>query len=347
VLGHVTCPSGTLILTDMGYLRDWSGLEPPQRVPEEIADPELRASIAAGQDFTITGPDADQAARALGLQSFTYVYDIPRHGIPQIEERFTIKARGFNARLEREPNRVPHRERARRAASHGGGDFMINGVWSTAVGGIPTDHKLSVMGRKYDYGGVVGRRWADLAIVLDSDGPRAEGRRIGLIGVDWARILIADADALNKWVHNDSLDGQADVAFWGRDADEAGTRFGGEPLSDGTKGWWNLDVDDAKSRALALIHWLTESNRRIMVDYRPHSHHYLLMEQIRRDPDVFGVGKLELAGAHLLALETSWGDGIFPVFADEDPDGRSLEVRVGLGDEDRRAKTEAVLGRSR
>ena len=118
-LGEVTVPSGTLIVTDMGYLGTWSGSNPPAHVPEQITDPVLRESIAAAQDFRVVGPDAEAAARALNLQSLTFVYDIPRHGVPSVSARFesAIKEHGLDARLEPEASRVPHRERARRAAA--------------------------------------------------------------------------------------------------------------------------------------------------------------------------------------------------------------------------------------
>lgn len=241
-LGEVTVPSGTLIVTDMGYLGTWSGSNPPAHVPGQITDPVLRESIAAAQDFRVVGPDAEAAARALNLQSLTFVYDIPRHGVPSVSARFEsaikIKEHGFDARLEPEASRVPHRERARRAAAAGGADFLIDGVWSVAIGNLPTDRPLKVTAVRQEYGEGVGPRWSD--ITTDVDSRPDTNSRVGLVGVDWARMIVIDADALESWVHERSLDGLADVAFWGRDVERAREVFGGDDLEGRTVGWTNL-----------------------------------------------------------------------------------------------------------
>lgn len=344
-LGEITLPSGTLVVTDMGYLGSWSGSAPPSHVPDQITDPELRANIAAAQDFRLVGPDAEFAARAVDLQSLTYVYDIPRHGVSTIVDRYkeAIDKHRLDAKFESEVQRVPHRERARRAAAAGGADFIIDGVWSVAVGDLPTDRPMKVTGRRRDYGEGVGPRWSDVTVEIgESQGPSET--LIGQVGVDWARIILIDADALRSWVHDTSLDGLADVAYWGRDISHARAAFGGNDLEDRTIGWENLPEADAQDLAVRIEKWRHSPDRRLMVDYRPHSHHYQVMRQIRRG-DEFGMGTIELGGALAVAFHTSWGDGIFPVFRD----GSSQQmdaIRIQLGDEDRRQRTQA-LGLSR
>lgn len=65
-----------------------------------------------------------------------------------------------------------------------------------------------------------------------------------VVGVDWARLIFADLDALSSWQHADSIDGLADVAFWGRDADEAARALDAPMLGtageDGVRGWREL-----------------------------------------------------------------------------------------------------------
>jgi hypothetical protein len=67
-----------------------------------------------------------------------------------------------------------------------------------------------------------------------------------------------------------------------------------------------------------------------------------LLEQARRS--VHGAGELELAGARLLLFFTSWGDGLYPVIVESSADGVPVAVRVQLGDEERRLRTERVFG---
>jgi hypothetical protein len=44
-------------------------------------------------------------------------------------------------------------------------------------------------------------------------------------------------------------------------------------------------------------------------------------------------GGIDVGGSHLLFALTSWGDGIFPVYADYDGAGGLVAVRLALGDE--------------
>jgi hypothetical protein len=337
-LGIITVPSGILVMTDMGYLGSWSGSASPSRVPDQITDPELRASIAAAQDYRLVGRDAEAAARVVDLQSLTYVYDIPRHGVPAIMARYeeAIKEHGFDARLEREPSRVPHRERARRAAAAGGADFIIDGVWSVAVGGIPTARPLPVVGHRRDYGEGVGPRWSEVKIEIEQDQISNNRARLGLMGVDWARIIAIDLEALGSWVHERSLDGLADVAYWGRDASAAHAAFGGNELEDRTTGWSNLPEAEALELAVRIEQWQRAPNHKLVVDYRPHSHHYQVTQQIGPGGE-FGVGWIEVGGASVVAFHTSWGDGVYPVYRTGTSD-RPSGLQIELGDEARRQR---------
>ena len=114
------------------------------RVPDQITDPDPRASVGAAQDFRLVGPDVEKAARANGAQSLTFVYDIPRHGVPMLTARYedAFKKHGLDVALVPEPARVPHHERAERAAAAGGADFIIDGGRSVAIKDLPTDRPL-------------------------------------------------------------------------------------------------------------------------------------------------------------------------------------------------------------
>jgi hypothetical protein len=334
-LGSITAPSGTLLIGDMGYLDMWSGTKPPH-VPPTIEDERVRDLIANARDFRIVGADAPRAAAVFGRQSLTYVYDIPDEDGLRSAFQDAIREHGFNARLEVEEHRVPHRERARRAAAAGGADFIINGVWFVAVGGLATDTPMPVVAHRKDYGDGVGPRWEHVELRVSDARPTAT-ETLGYVGVDWARLILTDADAIEAWEHDEPLDGKADVAFWGADAETCAAIFSAQALPEGVFGWEDLPLEEALDRGLAIEQWMQREGKRMAVDFRPHSHHYLMMRQVRASADEAGM--LALGDAITLGLMTSWGDGVFPVQADRSADGQLVAVRVVLGDEDRRART--------
>lgn len=338
VLGHVTVPCGTLVVGDMGYLYMWSGLELP-RVADRGEERRVLDAMTNARDLAFVGVDAEKAARTLNLQSLTYLYDIPAHGVEALQTKLAqaTAANHLYARIE-ETARVPHRERARRAAEVGGSDFLIFGVSFIAVGGIPRRRPLPVIGNLYDMGGPTGPRWANVELRA-SDQPVTETKQIGFVGVDMARLIFADADALGSWLHDEPIDGLADVVFWGRDAASAAEELGA-PATDDGYGWVNLEVREAIAQAERVDKWRLAGNRRLNIDLRPHSHHFEVMSQVRATENQ--VGKLAVGGADMVGLMTSWGDGVFPVEVDRAVDGSLVAVRVQLGDDERAARIAAL-----
>lgn len=78
------------------------------------------------------------------------------------------------------------------------------------------------------------------------------------------------------------------------------------------------------------------SDRRVEVELR---------QQIERGGR-FAVGTCRVGGATVLGMDNSWGDGIFPVYADRDASGQLVSVRLVLGDEGRRQLAEKVWERA-
>jgi hypothetical protein len=338
-----------LVVADMGNLGAWSGDEPPDDEPpgdepDTVTGPGSSARVAGVRDLRVEGPDAEPAARELGLQPFTWLYDIPDHALDEVHDCFdeVVKQHGLTAELVEEPARVPHLTRALRAAAQGGGGFQVDGL---PVVAMPAEAgvTLPVVATVRDYGGVVGERWERVEARVPG-ASAATGREVGAVGVDWARLIFADAHALGSWVHEDSLDGLADVAFWGRDANEAAAVFAAGRIPDGVHGWSDLPLLEAAQRTLDIERWVGANDRRLVCDFRPHSHHYHVMAQVRAAER--GFGAIDVGGARMLGFETTWGDGLFPVEVDSDDAGRVSCVRVRLGDEARRARTERVLARA-
>ncbi|MER5646106.1 hypothetical protein [Streptosporangium sp. NPDC002524] len=349
-LGSITCPSGRLVIADTGYLGAWSGNAPP--VADEFAlsavDPALRESVRAAADLAVAGPDAEPAARSFDRQSGTWLYDIPGHGVEQMTDIFAdhCRAHGFAAWLERQEPRVAHRERAERAARAGGSEFIMNGVPVVAIGDLPTDREITVTATPRDYGRI-GVRWESVSLNVRSTHP-ASTRLLGHVGVDAGRLSLVDADALGAWWHEEPLDGMADVAFWGRSVREAAVRFGASPLAgpgeDGVYGWADLPVDEAAGRVVALREWgQAVPERMIAVDFRPHSHHWQVMAEVRAAEHE--AGTIEIDGSRTMCFMTSWGDGLFPVAADHDIDGHVVRIQIVLGDRQRQERLEAMYDR--
>ncbi|MFI0989180.1 hypothetical protein [Streptomyces exfoliatus] len=337
-LGTVSCPSGTLVLIDGGHLGLWSGNRSPADIDPAalgIEDAAMAADVAGAIDFVVTGPDASEAVLTFDRQPGSRLHDIPASKTAEFEAAFAEHCRsvGLDARLEALPVREAHALRAIRTGEEGGGSFSMFGVPVVAVGGVPRDRPLPVLATRVDYGDGVGECWSEISIRM-SEGQVASSVSLGDIGVDWARVLFGDVDALNLWQHDEPVDGLADVAFWGAAADEAATTFAapelGEPGEDGVRGWTGLPVSEAMDRALALSRWKDESGRRMAVDFRPHSHHWQIMREVRASP--VEAGSVELGDARVLCAMTSWGDGFFPVTAELDPSGDLLAVRVRFAD---------------
>lgn len=203
--------------------------------------------------------------------------------------------------------------------------FDYGGPNAAIVPGIPNG-TLQILGTRTPQ-----QHWRFLDLVCDGDGVVARADEVGGLIVDEARVMVADLTALGAWQHDESMDGKADVAFWGRDADEIAARNGAGKLPEGVWGWADLTVADAEQRFQSLM---DEKDRgaKFMPDYRPHSHHYAAMAQVRASP--FEVGHVQADGQTCFVAMTSWGDGIYPVLALRDAAGRVVGVRINLGREE-------------
>jgi hypothetical protein len=291
-----------------------------------VQDPAVAADVTAATDFAIAGPDADTAAHSFDRQPGRILHDIPASGVALLLDLFDEHCRehGLDARLEACAERVPHRERARRCAARGGGCFLMHGVPVVALGGLPRDRALPVLA-------------SGVGIVIPvRPAPATKCVEFGDIRVDWARMLFGDADALSAWRHDEPVDGLADVAFWGAAENDAAAEFAapalgepGEPGEGGVRGWTGLAVTEAMRRACALFDWKdADPRRRLMVDFRPHSHHWQVMRQVRAS--AVEAGTVEVGGARVLCTMTGQGDGWFPVSADLGPAGELVAVRVSF-----------------
>jgi hypothetical protein len=334
-LGQITCPSGELVLMDGGYLGLWRGNGSPSTLdPADLGidDPALATDIRDALDFEVVGPDAAQAARTFDRQPGTALYDIPASQTAPLAATFAEHCadHGWNARLRAFAARVPHRERVRRAVARREGGFLMHGVPVVVLGDVPRDRPLVVQAVAAT--GDDGGRWASLQLSL-SEHPVVETVELGHIRVDWARVVFADAAALGAWQHETPIDGLFDVAFWGAAQQEAAEVFEapllGEPGEEGIHGWRGLTQQAAVAKAQELMAWQAAApGRRLMVDFRPRSHHWQVMREVRGSE--LEAGTITVDGASVLFAMTTWGDGWFPASLGLAADGTPVRLRLAF-----------------
>jgi len=336
-LGEITCPSGHLVIVDGGILGMWSADRSPSELDPAglgITEPGLLAEVKGAVDYIVTGPDADEAGRSFGRYPGRYRYDIPAtrtaEWVSTVEQKW--RDNGWQATAVAAPRQVPHRERARRCAEERLAGFGVFGLSAVAVGDLPVDRPLAVRATRAagEWDG-----WSEM-VVRVSDAPVASSQPVGDIGIDAARFAFADADALSAWQHEDTLDGLADVVFWGAVADEAAAAFGAAKVrlpGETHHGWTDLPLAEALQRAVELTAWKdADPARRFAIDFRPHSHHWQVMAHVRAS-DV-EAGAITVGGARILFAMTGQGDGVFPVWVDRDARDAVVAIRIELGFED-------------
>jgi hypothetical protein len=330
-LGEVTVPSGVLVLVDAGLLGIWDGSQ--DDLPETV-------------DFRIEGPDALEAGRRFDRSWHPrYWYDIPRDKSDEARTQFDafVASEGLEAELIVVPGGVPHRQRVAFALEHGGGRFGVLeffGIQSPVVAGVPQNSSLPVHGFRMEEDEFSDRwRWVTIEI---GHGETARSHEIGMVFVDKARLMFADADALQEWRHEDALDGKADYVFWGRDAEAAAALHDAPELAPDEYGWVDAPLEEAVERGAAVEESREREEWMFAGDFRPHSHHYQVLRKMRASEA--GAGVIEVAGAKMCGFFTSWGDGAFPVLADLGAEGSLLRLRIDLGSEETVSRLRHVLG---
>jgi hypothetical protein len=192
---------------------------------------------------------------------------------------------------------------------------------------VPPDRALPVIATRVQHGRFPDR-WDHVAVAL-SDAAAVRARKLGEAPADFARLMCMDHAAIDHWRHDDSLDQLADFVFWGQDEVALARALGARRLPGGDgHGWIDLPLADAEAHADRAAALKAEHRWRFTADLRRHSHHEQALAAARGSGH--GAGTLELAGARVLLFATGWGEGVFPVYADLDADGRAVQIRVQL-----------------
>ena len=211
------------------------------------------------------------------------------------------------------------------AARNGHALFDYGGPNAAIVTGIPNG-TLQIAGTKT----LDGKNWRFLDLICNGDKVVAKTDDVGGLIVDEARVMISDLASLGGWKHDEAMDGKADVAFWGKDADELAAKMGAGKLPEGVWGWADLPIPEAESKFGALEQARAQGSK-FMPDYRPHSHLFQAMAQVRASP--FELGHVQVDGKTCFVAMTSWGDGVYPVLALRDAAGEVVAIRINLARE--------------
>ncbi len=336
LLGEVSCPSGTLLVVDIGLLGMWKHAKPP--LLDEWAAPSETVALAnQAVDYRVEGRDAAKANALFG-QAPGWLYDRS----PDFVEAFDseVGKRGLDARLVAAPQRVPHRQRVDLAIAGPSrtGVVEFHGIGAPCVSTLPIDRTMKVWGTRVGAGDFAGC-WQHVELEV-RQGVRARTERVGEALVDCARLGFVDVEMLGGWEQDEPIDGKADFLFWGADATEVARDENAPAVGEGQYGWLDLPVEEIVERGARIEQLRESAGACFATDFRPHSHHYQVMSRIRASATESGV--LELNGARLCAFMTSWGDGVFPVELDRDATGTILAIRVVLGTDETLRKAREV-----
>jgi hypothetical protein len=331
-LGFVTSRSGALIVIDTGYLGIWSHDRPPALLAGELDSEDAVNRANSFVDLMIVEPDAERAGRLLAMSCHPlYVFDQPPD-YSELQNKLSDLSREHNldAGFRVISPRISHRRRANLALEQGGAaEMQFHGVPAVIVGGVPVSVPLRVLGERMPPPDQY--QWKRVLLECRAQTPIARLEKVGDVGADYARLLIADIDVLGMWQHERSLDGLADCVFWGRDADRVASKFAAPPIPDEGFGWSDLPEEAAREKAVAVEEYRKRKKLKFVTDYRPHSHHWQVMKPTRNSPTESGVA--EIAGMTVCNFMTTRGDGMFEVHRDLGAADELVQLRIELGRE--------------
>jgi hypothetical protein len=99
------------------------------------------------------------------------------------------------------------------ARGGGCGEIQIHGVMTVVCGGVPVGRELAVYAEpiqaKLAPIDANETRWRKILVETDPAGHVVSSEKIGVTGVDWAGLMLMDADALACWGGDESPDGLA------------------------------------------------------------------------------------------------------------------------------------------
>ena len=214
--------------------------------------------------------------------------------------------------------------------------FGTSRIMTAVVAGIPGDRSYTVYGRFNIDKNEFGERLHDLYVEIEPGGNVVRSQLCGSVGVNSGTLIFACVNALKEWQPIESLDGKADISFWGKDEDKAALVLGASRFKGGRFGWQDLPMEDFVAiidRSDAIERAREKNNWTFVSSFDPHSHFWKIGKIVEESET--GAGILNLGGANVCVSYTSWGDGVFNTYVDFDQNNRLVGVRVELETEER------------
>ncbi|MGW2374680.1 hypothetical protein [Kitasatospora sp. NPDC001683] len=208
----------------------------------------------------------------------------------------------------------PLAERARTAAAAGGAHLRAEQCEAVAVPAA-ADRPLRVRATTSPspFDGEPTIATLEIALGLPWPARTSEPVPLGDLPVDRCGMVIGDATGLEAWtgLDHERTDGLADLTYWGRYADDAHARFGGERIARygavGPHGWLDLPIAEAAARAAELTAWRDRHHGKgLMVSIDQHNDHYRFQRAAWGHP--LHVGAIEVGGCQVLGLDWDQGD---------------------------------------
>ncbi|MBX2801824.1 MAG: DUF2185 domain-containing protein [Myxococcales bacterium] len=329
-LGTIHTPSGILATLDCGLMHLWCHDRPPQLPDGVLSSPEATANANNSADLQLTGPDAEACGLAYDRSHHPlFVFDIPGSHVDERIEglRTFADEHGFDVQIEVVRPQLSHLQRAHDIiARQPGGSINFHGIWASVASGLPTDRELPVFADAHEGTEFAGRWQRVYVVARDAEIVRSE--QAGWAMVDEARLMFCDLDRLGVWNDRETIDGKADLVFWDRDAASVAAEFAAPQLGEDNYGWRDRPVDEIVDLSHRIQAVRDAGEQKFALDFRPHTHHWIAMEQVRSGETESGV--VDLDGAAATVFMTTWGDGIWEVHRDLDANGQVVRARVEL-----------------
>lgn len=142
--------------------------------------------------------------------------------------------------------------------------------------------------------------------------PGSDSILLGDLPVDRCGMVLGDAAALDGFVGlgGESIDGLADLSYWGKHANAVQGELGGERLGSPGRphGWLDVTLAEADALKDRLEDWMTRNGlaHGLMIDVEEHTHISLLRRAGWNHPLM--AGTIDLADARILGFEWDQGD---------------------------------------